>query len=130
MEIVKQMTIKAKAIVALVVAGIVVGVIAFKKYVSDAFKNGDLEKAETELQEAADTKLKEEVEKIEAIKEAEIVKVEQEREIETAKLVEKEEESKKELTDLAKKDRIAFRDQANKKLGIKEKKTPGRKPRK
>ena len=130
MEIVKQMTLKVKAVVALVVAGIVVGVVAFKKYVSEGLKNGELEKAEAELQQAADTKLKEEVEKIEATKEAELVKIEQERETETAKLVEKEEESKKELTDLAKKDRIAFRDQANKKLGIKEKKTPGRKPRK
>jgi len=46
MEIVKQMTLKVKTIVALVIAGLVVGALAAKKHITEGLSNGQLEKQE------------------------------------------------------------------------------------
>lgn len=130
MEILKTMTLKLKATVLLLIAAVGVAYVAFRRHVKDQLVDGGLEKAEKELQEASDTRLKEEVEKIEAKKEEEILAVETEKKAEEQKLEKKEQETKQELTSLAKKDRIAFREKVDKKLGVKRKGTPGRKPRK
>lgn len=130
MEILKKMSLKLKAGVLLVLAGLAVAFVAFRRYVTDGLTSGELKQNEQELQEASDAKLKEEVEQIEAKKEEEIVKVEEEKKSEEVKIEKKEEVTKQELVKLAKKDRVAFRDQVDKRLGVKQKKTPGRKPRK
>lgn len=128
MEILKKMSLKLKAGALLVIAAIGIAYIAFRRHVSEAISGGDLEKKEKELQVEADNKLAEEVKEIEAKKEVEIVKVEEEKLIEEKKIEKKEKETKANLKALAVKDRIAFREQVDKKLGVKQKRKPGRKP--
>ena len=130
MEILKKMSFKLKTAALLVLAGLAVAFVAFRRHVADALLPNDLEKKEDELRAAADDKLKKEVQEIEQKKGEEIVKVEEQKEVEEEKIEKKEVEEKKTLVELAKKDRIAFRNTVDRKLGVKQKKTPGRKPRK
>ena len=130
MEILKKMSLKLKAGALLVLAALGVAYVAFRKHVTDSLVGGELQQQEKELEAAADAKLAEEVKQIEEKKEVEIVKVEEEKKIEEVKIEKKEELTKAELKKLAAKDRVAFRDQVDKKLGVRQKRTPGRKPRK
>lgn len=130
MEILKKMSLKLKAAALLVLAALGVAYVAFRKHVTDKLVGGGLEQIEKELEAAADAKLAEEVKDIEQKKEIEIVKLEEEKKDEEIKIEKKEEATKVELKKLAAKDRVAFRDQVDKKLGVKQKRTPGRKPRK
>jgi hypothetical protein len=130
MEILKKMSLKLKAAALVMLAGIAVAFVVLRRHVTDGLNGGELDKKEKELQAESDAKLKEEVKQIEEKKEEEILKVEEEKVEKAAELEVKEEAQKKELKKLAKTDRIAFRDQVNKKLGVRQKKTPGRKPRK
>ncbi len=122
MEILKQMTLKAKALVALVVAGIVVGALAAKKHITEGLSNGELEKQEELLKQESAKKLAEETAKLEAEKEAAVKKLEEEKAVEQEKIVQKQEETKISLKKLAKEDKKAFKNEVEKTLGVKEKK--------
>jgi hypothetical protein len=127
MKILKKMTLKVKALITLVLVGLVIGVEALRRYVRDGLSNGELQKEEELLQQEAAKRLADETAKLEAEKAEELAKIEAQKAEELKKAVEQEEKLKTELELLAKKDLKAFKEKAVKSLGIKEKKAKGKK---
>lgn len=118
-----------KAFVAIFLAGLVTAAVAFRKYVTDNLSNGELERQEEALAKESDAKLAEDKAKLEAQKEAELTAIE-EKKAESKKALEEAAAAEKEtLKTLARKDKKAFKGEVEKRLGVREKKTPGRKPK-
>lgn len=129
MEIVKKMTLKMKALVGIVLAGLVIAVVAFRKYVTDNLSDGGLERQEEALAKESETKLAEEKAKLEAQKTEELAAVEEKKAADKKALDEAAVAEKETLKTLARKDKKAFKGEVEKRLGVREKKTPGRKPK-
>ena len=129
MKIVKKMTLKMKAVIGLVLAGIVFAVVAFKRYVTDGLTNGELDKQEAVFAEESAKKLADQQAALEAQKVVELEALKKKEEVDRKSLEVKAASEKEKLQVLARKDKKAFKSEVEKRLGVREKKTPGRKPK-
>lgn len=127
MEIVKKMTLKTKALVAVLLAGIVAAAVAFRRYVTDNLSNGELERQEAAFVKESEAKLAEQKARLDAEKATELAAIEAKKAAGKKALESAAEAEKQSLNSLAKKDKKAFKGELERRLGVRERKSPGRK---
>ena len=121
-EKVKQIMAIIKKWVWVVIAGIVVGAVAWKAHIDAELGKQEQADKEKKVKEEAEAKLAEETAKLEAEKKVKEAQIEAEAKKNEEAIKASEAENKKKLEELAKKDKVKFKKEVEDKLGIKEKK--------
>jgi hypothetical protein len=121
-ELSKELIVKIKLIIGIVIAGLVVGAVAWRKHVQDELAKQDQEK-ELKIQQEALVKLVAEKAKLDEEKKTEQAKIETEAKEKQVKL---DEEKKVEENKLKKADNATVKKAAAEALGLKEGKKKGR----
>jgi colicin import membrane protein len=121
-ELSKELIVKIKVMIGIVIAGLVVAAAAWRKHVQDELATVEQKAKEQALKDEAAAKLAEETAKLEAEKKAKEAEIEAESAKKVVEIMAKETEKKEELKKLAKEDKQKFKKEVESKLGVKEKK--------
>ena len=123
----KELWSKFKVWVGLLLAGIFIGFMVFRRHVGDGLQEQrEQYKKEDEAKEAAQQKLQEETKKLEEKKEEEVKKVEEDQKQKLKEAVEKAKAERDRLKQLEKRDAQGFVMKVESELGVKQKKRKGR----
>jgi hypothetical protein len=121
MEALKDLIMKTKLTVLLIVSAIIGALVTFRKSLNGEAEKEELARQEELVRKAADEKLAAETAAIEAAKQAELEKLEAEKASLLKATAAKASEESKKLKKLAKEDKAEFKKKIEKKLGVKEK---------
>ena len=122
LEMVKKMMLTIKKWVWVLIAGVVIGAVAWRSHVVKEMGDKEQLEKENKVKEEAAAKLAEETAKIEAERKAKEAQIEADARKKEEEIKAKEVEEKKRLEELAKKDKEKFKKEVADKLGVKEKK--------
>lgn len=121
-ELLKETVVKIKVMIGLILAGLIVGAMAWRKHVQEGLATVEQKAKEELVKEEAAKKLAEETAKIDAEKKEKEKAIEAESTKKVEEIMVKEVAKKEELKKLAKEDKEKFKKEVADKLGVKEKK--------